>query len=144
MKKTEIKKLIEEGFNNMDVFDNLDWSHYREKMFVFETKCEKDHRSNRWDEGGKKDSVSLIAKYFCVKWFGNALEDNSIRPRNVLWTKQSSLIACGLVDAWPEKAQKAFDGFDWTAFNTLEYSFGSIIVKEEAPVKNCYIEEVAS
>ena len=117
MNKTAIKNMIEEGFCRMQRFDNIDWR----------------HRDNRPDaySAAFGNPAPLSAKYFVIKFFGQALESTNVRPSDILHCRPSSLIAKGLVYQWPEYALEAFAGFDWDTFNKLDYDLCGIVFNDE-------------
>ena len=132
MKKTDIKKLIDEGFNRAMVFDNIDWEHYIDRMFRAELKRERDYRNMRpMEHHGHRNSAALSARYFVVLWFKHALISTEMRPSDVLHCNPSSLMAKGLVDRWPEKAAKTFDAYDFDQFNKLGYEMCGIVDASE-------------
>lgn len=133
MNKTAIKDMINDGFYRLYKFDHIDWTQYRENMYQSELKSERQHRSGRPESciAPFGNGAPLSAKYFVVKFFGNALESTKMRASDVLHCRQSSLIAKGLVDRWPEYATAAFEGFDWDTFNKLDYDYCGIVYKDE-------------
>ena len=133
MNKTAIKNMIEDGYCRMQRFDNIDWRHYRDEMFQSELKSEREHRGNRPESytAAFGNPAPLSAKYFVIKFFGQALESTNVRPSDILHCRPSSLIAKGLVDRWPEYALEAFAGFDWDTFNKLDYDLCGIVFNDE-------------
>lgn len=128
MNKTQIKKLIEDGFDRMHLISDKDWRDYRQEMLDDELKAERQHRANNpYDRPSYANSATLSAKYFCVKFMLNAMEYPSIKPSDVLYSKRSSLIAKGCFDLWARDLIDAFKDFDRDNFYHLDYEQGGIV-----------------
>ena len=135
MNKSQIKKLIQEGYNRMYLISNKDWRDYRQEMLDSELKAERQHRSiNPNDRPIYLNSATLSAKYFCIKFMLNAFHNPTIKPSDVLYSKRSSLIAKGCFDYWGNELIEAFRGFDLDAFNHLGYEQGGIVYNGKGSV----------
>ena len=123
MNKKDIKKTIETAFNKLYMLDNLGFTAYREKMFLQELKSERQHRKLK-PEGiteKPKAPASLAAKYFVAKWVLEALQDNSVKPSDILHCREASLIAKGLVELHRSEIEEALKGFDREMFKEIDY-----------------------
>lgn len=128
MKNSDIKKLIEDGFNRMHLISDKDWRDYRQEMLDDEIKSERHHRANfHSDITRYANSANLVAKFFCVKFMLNAMECPSIKPSDVLYSKRASLIAKGCFDLWARELMEAFKDFDRDTFYQLDYEQGGIV-----------------
>lgn len=128
MNKTQIKKLIEDGYNRMYLISNKDWRDYRQEMLDIEIKAERNHRANNpYDRPTYANSATLSAKYFCVKFMLNAFANPKIKPSDVLYSRQASLIAKGCFDLWGGEMLREFVGFDSDKFYHLDYEQGGIV-----------------
>lgn len=128
MNKTQIKKLIDDGYNRMHLISEKDWRDYRQEMHDDEVKAERHHRANF--HGGVSryaNTATLVAKFFCVKFMLNAMECPSVKPSDVLYSKRASLIAKGCFDLWARELMEAFKDFDRDVFYRLDYEQGGIV-----------------
>jgi hypothetical protein len=131
MRNSEIKKLIEEGFDRMHLISHQDWRDYRREMFDDEVRAERHHRANfHSDITRYANSATLVAKFFCVNFMLNAMKCPSIKPSDILYSKRASLIAKGCFDVWSVDLINAFKDFDHDTFNKLDYEQGIIVHKQ--------------
>lgn len=124
MKKQDIKNTIETGFQKLHKLNHLSWENYRDDMFKGELKSEKQHRQGKPESITEKPkaSATLAAKYFVVKWMVEALEDNSVKPGDILHCRKASLVAKGLVEVYRETIEECLEGFDFEKFAQIDYS----------------------
>jgi hypothetical protein len=131
MNNKQIKNLIENGFANLYPLTYTTYTDYRAKMLDYELKAEKDHRSiTPWDLPKPKFSATVTAKYFVLKSIRSAMLSNDFRPRDILHCKQSYILAHAIKDDDRFDLDAMFDGFDWRAFDSIEYSQGDLIFVE--------------
>jgi len=123
MKKQDIKKTIETGFDKLHKLDNLSFTNYRDEMFREEWKSEKQHRQFKPESITEKPkaSATLAAKYFVLKWVIEALEDNSVKPSDILHCRKAYLVAKGLVELHRETIEECLQGFDLAQFAEIDY-----------------------
>jgi len=123
MNKKDIKNTIETAFNKLYKLDHLSWTNHREEMYKEELKGERQHRQGK-PEGiteKPKAPASLAAKYFVVKWVLEALQDNSVKPSDILHCRKSSLVAKGLVELYRAEIEECLEGFDLAKFAEIDY-----------------------
>ena len=131
MKNKQIKNLIEEGFGNLYRLTYTTYTDHRAEMLDYELKAEKDHRSiTPWDLPKPKFSATVTAKYFVLKSIRSAMLSNDFRPRDILHCKQSYILAHAIKDDDRFDLDAMFDGFDWQAFESIDYSQGDLIFVE--------------
>jgi len=130
MNKTQIKNLIEEGFGNLYRLTYTTYTDYRAEMLDYEVKQEKQHRNYAPSNYAPKFSVRILAKYFVLKAVRSAMLSNDFRPRDILHCKQSYILAHAIKDDDRFDLDAMFDGFDWEAFDSIEYSQGDLIFVE--------------
>jgi len=130
MNNKQIKDLINDGYSMLSSLANFDWRDYRQEMLDYELKAEKDHRKNCPWNLSTPCSSKLIAQYFVLRGIFSATGSMSFRPRDILHCKLSHLIAHGLNDDHRFDLYGMMEGFNWDAFNSIEYSQGNLISVE--------------
>ena len=131
MNNKQIKNLIENGFANLYRLTYTTYTDYRAEMLDYELKAEKDHRRiTPWDLPKPKFTAAIMAKYFVLKAVRSAMLSNDFRPRDILHCKQSYILAHAIKDDDRFDLDAMFDGFDWQAFESIDYSQGDLIFVE--------------
>jgi len=133
----ETKKLINEGYNNLYVLTNITWKDYREEMLKSEKRNVKKWREDTkyiWNMDRKYYlTITEEAKYFVLSHVVEAmLSTRSLGLKETLHAKESYVMANALMDAYPEKIQEAFKGFDTEAFQELNHTDFCVDAKEVA------------
>ena len=130
MSRKQILDLINEGFNNLYPLTYTTYTDYRAEMLVYEVKQEKQHRNYAPSSYGPRFTVRMMAKYFVLKAVRSAMLSNDFRPRDILHCKQSYILAHAIKDDDRFDLDAMFEGFDWEAFEAIEYSQGDLVFVE--------------
>jgi hypothetical protein len=99
-------------------------------MYDDEWKRERMHRHIAPIDFKPKFSVATVARYFVLKAIRSAMLSNDFRPRDILHCKHSYILAHAIKDDDRFDLDAMFDGFDWQAFDSIEYSQGDLIFVE--------------
>lgn len=132
MSKKQILDLINEGFGNLYPLTCKTYTDYRAEMLDYEVKQEKQHRRMAPSGFGPRLTVRHIAKYFVLRSVRSAMLSNDFRPRDILHCKHSFILAHAIKDDDRFDLNAMFASFDWSAFESIEYSQGDLIVKTDA------------
>jgi len=131
MNKKQIIDLINEGFNNLYPLTCKTYTDYRAEMLDYELKAEKDHRRiTPWDLPKPKFTATVTAKYFVLYAVRSAMLSNDFRPRDILHCKHSYILAHAIKDDDRFDLGAMFASFDWSAFESIEYSQGDLVFVE--------------
>lgn len=129
MSKKQILDLINEGFGNLYPLTYTTYTDYRAEMLDYEVKQERQHRIYAPSGLGPRFTVRMIAKYFVLKAIRSAMLSNDFRPRDILHCKHSYILAHAIKDDDRFDLDAMFDGFDWQAFESIDYSQGDLVFK---------------
>lgn len=130
MKKKQIADLIFEGFGRLYPLTYTTFTDYRDKMYDDEWKRERMHRHIAPIDFKPTFSVPVLARYFVLKSVRSAMLSSDFRPREILHCKQSYILAHAIKDDDRFDLDAMFHGFDWQAFESIEYSQGDLIFVE--------------
>ena len=108
-------KIINEMYYSLEFMNNISWNKYRDNIYKYELKQEKQHR-NGWCNGRYygKFTANLAAKYFTVKHMLDAItaynksiheKDNRLlhKVKDFLFIKTSIIMAESFVLNYPDK-----------------------------------------
>lgn len=130
MNNKQMKGFIEQAFNLLYPLTYTDFTDYRAQMLDYELKAEKDHRRIcPWDLN-PKFTATVTAKYFVLKAVRSAMLSNDFRPRDILHCKQSYILAHAIKDDDRFDLDAMFEGFDWEAFEAIDYTQGDLVFVE--------------
>ena len=130
MNNKQIGDLILEGFGNLYPLTYTTFTDYRDKMYDDEWKRERMHRHAAPIEFKPKFSVPVVARYFVLKAIRSAMLSNDFRPRDILHCKHSYILAHAIKDDDRFDLDAMFASFDWSAFESIEYSQGDLVFVE--------------
>jgi len=130
MNNKQIGDLILEGFGNLYPLTYTTFTDYRDKMYDDEWKRERMHRHAAPIDFKPKFSVPVVARYFVLKAIRSAMLSNDFRPRDILHCKQSYILAHAIKDDDRFDLDAMFASFDWSAFESIEYSQGDLVFVE--------------
>ena len=130
MNNKQIGDLILEGFGNLYPLTYTTFTDYRDKMYDDEWKRERMHRHAAPIDFKPKFSVPVVARYFVLKAIRSAMLSNDFRPRDILHCKHSYILAHAIKDDDRFDLDAMFASFDWSAFESIEYSQGDLIFVE--------------
>jgi len=130
MSKKQILDLINEGFSNLYPLTCKTYTDYRAEMLDYEIKQEKQHRQYAPTGYGPRFTVRMLAKYFVLKAIRSAMLSNDFRPRDILHCKHSYILAHAIKDDDRFDLIAMFASFDWSAFESIEYSQGDLVFVE--------------
>ena len=130
MNKKQIIDLINEGFGNLYPLTYTTYTDYRAEMLDYEIKQEKQHRQYASTGYGVRFTVRMLAKYFVLKAIRSAMLSNDFRPRDILHCKHSYILAHAIKDDDRFDLGAMFASFDWSAFESIEYSQGDLVFVE--------------
>ena len=129
MNNKQIKNLIEEGFGNLYPLTYATYTDYRAEMFDDELKKEKRHRAIISVAFKPKFNASIVTKYFIILAIRTAMLSDHFRPRDILHCKKSYILAHAINDDDRFDLDAMFDGFDWQAFESIDYRQGDLFIK---------------
>ena len=108
-------KIINEMYYSLEFMNNISWNKYRDNIYKYELKQEKQHR-NGWCNGRYygKFTANIAAKYFTVKHMLDAItaynksiheKDNRLlhKVKDFLFIKTSIIMAESFVLNYPDK-----------------------------------------
>ena len=132
MTKAQIQKLISEGFSRLYPLTYKSWTDHRAAMFDYELKLQKQFRAARPVHASKYQQTSTtVAQYFVVKAIRDAIfNPKQFRPRDILHCKHSYILAHAIKDDDRFDLGAMFASFDWSAFESIEYSQGDLVFVE--------------
>jgi len=130
MNNKQIGDLILEGFGNLYPLTYTTFTDYRDKMYDDEWKRERMHRHAAPIDFKPKFSVPVVARYFVLKAIRSAMLSNDFRPRDILHCKHSYILAHAIKDDDRFDLGAMFASFDWSAFESIEYSQGDLVFVE--------------
>lgn len=136
MNKSQIQKLINEGFGRLYPLTFTSWTDYREEMFNYELKLQRQFKATRDINPSRcQHTNSTVAKYFVIKLIRDAIfNPKQFRPRDILHCKQSYLIANALADDDRFDLEEMFRGFEWFLFDQIDCQNADLVfvANEEA------------
>ena len=136
MNKKQIQKLIDQGFNRLYPLTYTSFTDYRDQMFDYEYKAQKQFRTNNpFPPTRYQQNSKTVARYFVIKAIREAIYNpQNFRPRDILHCKQSYIIAHALADDDRFDLAEMFIGFDWFKFDQIEFGDADLHFKstEEA------------
>ena len=130
MNKKQITEIITEGYRRLDPISNVDWKDYLHIMYKDELQNERQHRAHA--SFSPKFTASIVAKFFVIRAIRNAMrQKGSFRPQQILFTKQSWLIAHGVADDDRFDLKEMLNGFDWETFDSIDYQRDGLVCISE-------------
>jgi len=124
MNISDIKKVLDEGYNNLYFLSNITWKDYRDELLTMEKAHVRQFRN--WSLSQERQfllSVPYEAKFFIIKHVLDALENPSYNIRDLIVVKNSVSLAHSLVANYKAKFKEEFKDFDKETFNTLYVEF---------------------
>ncbi len=132
MNKKQISDLINEGFGNLYPLTYATYTDYRAEMLDDELKQEKRHRAFISVAFKPKFSASIVSKYWVILAIRTAMLSDHFRPRDILHCKKSYILAHAIKDDDRFDLDAMFDGFDWEAFESIDYRQGDLFIKADS------------
>jgi len=121
LSKKEQLKLIDKAYYELELLNNIQWTHYRDELFELCKTEEKKHDRNRVNRG---ITVNEASKMFVVKRIAEYLLDEKRMPSmdSFIWCLQSCFYSASLVLNYRERIKKAWSELDIQSIASLDYS----------------------
>jgi hypothetical protein len=117
----QIKKVIDEAFNQLHILSNITWTPYRDVLFKMNKKDEKQHRFNR-PSSDFEASVNDCAKMFTVKHIAESLlNTEKWTIKDLLTIKKSCTYSQSVVENYRDKIEEAWKDQDIKYLANLDY-----------------------
>jgi hypothetical protein len=117
----QIKKVIDEAFNQLHILSNITWTPYRDVLFEMNKKDEKQHRFNR-PSSDFEASVNDCAKMFTVKHIAESLlNTEKWTIKDLLTIKKSCTYSQSVVENYRDKIEEAWKDQDIKYLANLDY-----------------------
>jgi len=116
-------KVIDKAFSQLHILSNITWTPYRDVIFDFNKKDEKQHRTGSWLEHHPDTmSVNICAKMFTVKHIAeNLLQVEKWKIKDLLTIRKSCLYAQSVVENYRDEILKAWKDQDLKYLANLDY-----------------------
>lgn len=125
-----IRETVEDAFSGLHFLNSRGNGGYLERLHKMEVSSQRKHLEWQGETPSKVFPTPLIAKYFVVRCFINAVRwvnFDEFRPRDLLHFKESYLLALALADeyseevkAWAETVPEYFDDIDYSSARLYE------------------------
>ena len=117
----QIKKIVDNAFNDLYVLSNITWTPYRDEIFDMNRKDEKRHRYNR-PSSDFEASVNDCAKMFTVKNIAESLLNRDKHTvKDLINIRKSCLYSQSVVENYRDKILDAWKDQDLKQLANLEY-----------------------
>ena len=127
MDKKQVTDLITEGWNRLYPLTIKDWKDHRQVMLDSEIKDERQHRKSCPFDLTPKFSAPMVAKWSVIRAIWQAKGSFHFNARDILHCKNSYLMAHAINDDERFDLHEMFDGYDWDAFLSIDYSQADLV-----------------
>ena len=117
----QIKKIVDNAFNDLYVLSNITWTPYREELFDMNKKDEKRHRYNR-SSSDFEASINDVARMFTVKNIAESLINaEKYTVKDLIRIRKSCLYSQSVVENYRDQILEAWKDQDIKYLDNLDY-----------------------
>lgn len=130
MTKTQIKKLIENGYTRFNVVTAHRGNRDHTGELLKQAMADERHFRNRWHVEPNAAPVLLNAQLMILRHIKTALDHYaefgrvSVRARDLLHLKQPYVLTLSIVDEYHDEVAEMFADYDWAALESIDSSGG--------------------